>query len=335
MPDMLISFNENSVDINLAIIIKPYWLSNIGFLIHAVNETRKKLADRIVNIYALVQTPISIEPYCTVLNIIVDNLQISPDRILVHTRDPSFHHAGVTKIPYNVWDERFRQEYYNPYLLSLDLMQPSSDNKRFGALFGRIQLGRILLAYHLETFHGKSSIVSFLADKDGLQHETYGYENLLETVQDWWNHRQNPKISPQPDHKFGEYNGPQNILTYPSVAKLFQIEIVCETQYDHLGDYTEKTWRSLATGKPFILLSGPGNIKLLHDLGFETFHPWIDESYDQLTNFIARTEAICTEIDRLASLDQTQWQHTIAALYEIARRNRAFYRAWHPVVSLP
>lgn len=332
---MLITFNAKSVDINLAIIIKPYWLSNIEFLGHTVREIRKKLADRSVNIYALLQTPINLEPYSAVINTIIENLQISPDRILVHTRDSAFQHVGATKISYNVWNEVLRREHLNTYILPLEMIEPSEDSKKFGALFGRITPGRIFLAHHLERYHAQSSIVSFLASRDLLQHHLYGYENVLKDLQPWWDTRQNPPVSPVPEHITGQYNYPQNIITYPSIAKLFQIEIICETQYCHLGEYTEKTWRCLAAGKPFILLSGSGSVKLLHDLGFETYHPWIDESYDRITDSINRIAAIQHEIDRLASLDKKQWQQTISSLNAIARRNREFYLAWQPVVTLP
>jgi hypothetical protein len=331
---MFITFKKYSVDINVSIIVKPYWLADISFMEHALHETKQKLEDRPVNIYALVETPIALQPYRTVIDLIVDHLQISPAKILVHTRDPDFYHAGVTKVPYNIWNEDIRQ-LLNTDLLSLDLIQPGADSKKFGALYGRIQLGRILLAYHLERFHGEHSIVSFLAEPEFLQHEIFSIEKFFEDINLWWHSRNNPTESSTPHQSFGEYNIPENITTYPRMAKLFQIEIVCETQCSHRGDFTEKTWRCLASGKPFVLLSGPGNVKLLRDLGFETYHPWIDESYDQIPDLMGRITAIRTEIDRLASLDQAQWQLTIDALNEIARRNREFYRAWKPLVSLP
>lgn len=331
----MFTFQKNCVDINLSTIIKPYWLANTAFLPYVIQKLKEKLADRSVNIYALAETPIGIEPYSAVINIIVDNLKISPDRIIVHTRDPNFYHAGVTKKTHNSWDESNRTKDLDPYLLSLDLIQPATDSRRFGALFGRIELGRILLAYHLERFHDPISVVSFLASRECLGHEIFGMEMFFDDISLWWNTRQNPAVSAVAEHPWGEYNWPENILTYPSIAKLFQIEIVGETQCDHVGGYTEKTWRCLAAGKPFLLLSGSGSIRLLRDLGFQTYHPWIDESYDHVTDLIGRIEAIQTEIDRLASLNDAQWQHTVIALYEIARRNREFYHEWNPEVLLP
>lgn len=331
-----ISFNQNSIDINLVRMIKPYWLTNISFFPFVLNEIKKKLNDRVVNLWALRNTPISPNPYRAVINLIVDQLAMPADRILIHTRDPDFFHAGVTKVPYNVWDEHWRQNDLNPFLKSFDLLQSGPEAKRFGALFGRMQLGRILLAYHLENFHKDLSHVSFLCEQNFLQHEVYAFEEFFEDISEWWN-RRSRSVDPSVNlhHSFGQFDWPQNIVTYPSVAQLFQIEIVSETDYCRLGDYTEKTWRALAIGKPFILLCGPGSLKLLRDLGFETFSPWINESYDSCADDIVRIQHIQQEIDRLAKLDAAQWQQTMLALADIAQRNYKFYHQWQPKVTLP
>ena len=46
------------------------------------------------------------------------------------------------------------------------------------------------------------------------------------------------------------------------------------------GFITEKTFRPIACGHPFIVLGNNNILKTLHDLGFETFGSLWDESYD-------------------------------------------------------
>jgi hypothetical protein len=330
----MLNLTSASLDIQLAYIIKPYYLGNTEFLKYALYQVKKKLGDRPVNLYALRNTPVSIPPYYGLVDMIVDELNLPPDRILMHVRDKNFFHKGVTKIDYLPWDEKYRN-VLTPYFQQTKIINQRSDAKRFGALFGRMQLGRILLAHHLETVHGNQSIVSFLADKNQLDHQIYNLENYFEDIKGWWHNRNNTEYSQTPDQDFGEYNVPDNILTYPEISQFFQVEIVVETDYCRLADYTEKTWRCLALAKPFILLCGPGTLAHLKELGFETFSPWIDESYDQIPDLMSRICAIQDEINRLATLDHNQWQQTITELDAIAERNAKIYSQWQYKSNLP
>lgn len=57
--------------------------------------------------------------------------------------------------------------------------------------------------------------------------------------------------------------------------------LVFETYDDQLYPYfTEKIWKAIAFGHPFILYSNPNSLKLLHELGFKTFGEFWDEDYD-------------------------------------------------------
>ena len=99
------------------------------------------------------------------------------------------------------------------------------------------------------------------------------------------------------------------------------IELVLETVYEssriHL---TEKTCRPLACGKPFLLAAGPGSLKILRHYGFETFAPWINESYDLETDIDRRRTMIIQEMQRLNAIPNNSglW----AELHRIAARNR-------------
>ena len=47
---------------------------------------------------------------------------------------------------------------------------------------------------------------------------------------------------------------------------------------------SEKSFKPIAFGHPFITLGEPGTLKMLQDFGFETFDNCVDESYDLLTD---------------------------------------------------
>jgi hypothetical protein len=109
------------------------------------------------------------------------------------------------------------------------------------------------------------------------------------------------------------------------------IEVVLETLFDdqrlHL---TEKTLRPLACGKPFILCSTPGSLKLLRQYGFKTFAGLIDESYDKIENSQQRLLAITAEMQRIVALPREQKHQLYIALHEIAKYNQqVFFNQLH------
>jgi hypothetical protein len=329
----MIKFTDTSCHITLTEFIKPYYIPNTEFLKYVLHNIKKNLGNRTVHLNALRSTPVSIPPYSGVVDMIVKQLDLPTYQIFVHTRDPEFLDHRVTKVDYDLWNESFRkvcQEYFKDWE-PLELQNP----KRFGALFGRMQLGRILLAHHLETVHADQSIVSFLAEKIQLDHQIFRIESFFTEIKAWWDRRQNHEIFQKPDTDFGEFSQPRNLTTYPEVAKLFQVEVVSETDYCSIGDYTEKTWRCLAIGKPFILLNGTGSLANLRNLGFETFAPWIDESYDLIPDLLTRIDAIKNEITRLCNLSDDEWHQTILSLNSIAQRNAKFWHSWTPSMNFP
>jgi hypothetical protein len=101
------------------------------------------------------------------------------------------------------------------------------------------------------------------------------------------------------------------------------ISVVLETLFDdpriHL---TEKILRPIACGHPFILAAGAGSLSLLKHYGFETFSPWIDESYDSITNSQDRLTAIATEMRRISEMESNAQAQLIEQCRTIALRNQ-------------
>lgn len=65
---------------------------------------------------------------------------------------------------------------------------------------------------------------------------------------------------------------------------------------------SEKTFKPIAMKHPFIICSVPGMLEKLKYLGYKTFSPWIDESYDQEQDDNLRLLKIVKEIKRLCDL---------------------------------
>lgn len=66
--------------------------------------------------------------------------------------------------------------------------------------------------------------------------------------------------------------------------------------------FTEKIFKPLINFQPFFLVSSTGSLAKLKELGFKTFSPFIDESYDDETSTFKRTEMIANEVARLCKM---------------------------------
>lgn len=74
------------------------------------------------------------------------------------------------------------------------------------------------------------------------------------------------------------------------------VYVVTETVGDYPYAYfTEKTWKGIATGCPWLMIGARYSIKQLQTWGFKSFSTWWDEGYDQLPTVVDRIQAV-TEI---------------------------------------
>lgn len=70
---------------------------------------------------------------------------------------------------------------------------------------------------------------------------------------------------------------------------------------------SEKIYKPFAFKHPFIALAWPGSLKALRDRGYKTFHPYIDESYDDETDPEIRFKMVTDEIKRLEKFTTEEW----------------------------
>lgn len=104
------------------------------------------------------------------------------------------------------------------------------------------------------------------------------------------------------------------------------IEVVLETIFDDSKiSLTEKSLRPMATGTPFILASAAGSLAYLRRYGFETFTPWINESYDLESDPATRLQMIIQELQRISKLKHADYQLLIDQCYKIAAKNRQHF----------
>ena len=91
--------------------------------------------------------------------------------------------------------------------------------------------------------------------------------------------------------------------------------IVTETAFnERLGITSEKIWRPMLHYHPFIIHGSPNTLDEIKKLGFKTFSPFIDESYDKEKNTAKRMQMFTDEVLRICSMDDEeihQWYHSM------------------------
>ena len=104
--------------------------------------------------------------------------------------------------------------------------------------------------------------------------------------------------------------------------------VVTETLTDRLF-CTEKTWKPLLAGHPFIFLSAPGHYKKLHQMGFKTFGKWIDESFDDEPDLDKRIKMIADQIEILCALDKQKFLKEVEPICRHNQDHILSYRYTH------
>ena len=98
--------------------------------------------------------------------------------------------------------------------------------------------------------------------------------------------------------------------------------LVTESMIDHVF-LTEKTWKPILAGHPFVILGAPGTYAKLHSMGFQTFPDLIDESFDHEPDDEKRIAHVSRSVRRLLGSDLAEF---LRAAEPICRHNHEHYR---------
>jgi hypothetical protein len=195
-----------------------------------------------------------------------------------------------------------------------------SQAKFVGTIIGRFTPTRMRLAYELDQTFSTNAYIVFQS-WHWWHHEPF--TEIYKTEQEWFANKtfDSDLVS---SARSGRIPPADAFHNYPNCWNHYQIEVVCET--DPFGDFwfTEKLAKPLATGKPFLLVSGPGTLERIKSMGFETFGSVIDESYDRALTPTKRIHAIVNSLQML--YNDTNKSEKIAEMYQIANRNQEYYK---------
>ena len=83
------------------------------------------------------------------------------------------------------------------------------------------------------------------------------------------------------------------------------IQIILETHFDadqSNGTFlTEKTWKTIKFGQPFVIIGPSGSIRALNDSGYKTFDQYIENSYDSILDNTQRWSAVIDTVKKIKS----------------------------------
>lgn len=248
-----------------------------------------------------------------------DKIGIPHDKITIETHDPdpdSDFNTNCLSLGIFV-----SVKQYLPAEFDRDI----TNAKFVGSLLGRYNLNRFRLAYELDTAFANDTYITFQPKvnfiKDALKHFSNHYAKEIA-----WLEQKTFQRDMVSSHYMGMIDWYDACRNYGNVWNQYQIEVVSET--DSISDFwfTEKTANCLATGKPFVLISGEGSLQRLRNMGFQTFGEVLDESYDLAKHPYDRIKRLISGLEVLYNSPSRSQQ--IGRLYTIANQNIDLYNKY-------
>lgn len=111
------------------------------------------------------------------------------------------------------------------------------------------------------------------------------------------------------DRKSADYGEDMLSLNHPGLHDSY-LNIITANHFN-VTFLDEKMFKPIAAGQIFVGLMGPGTIKLLRNLGFDTFDDIVDQSYDDELDLNLRISKLVATVDKWMQLDHEKiWKET-------------------------
>ena len=193
------------------------------------------------------------------------------------------HRRRTISVPKWFWFEEHHSQSNNKPVSPLPYNYPKK--KTFLMQINYARKERLLLWERLKERNLlKDSLHSFLAKGYGLEGPIINYDPSKTLVLHPWNYPFS-----QRNYVADWYN--QTVFT-------LIVEYSYRQHHNKINPVfiTEKTFKPIMYGHPFLLYGSTHSLKKLKDWGFETYNNWFDESYDDITDLHKKIEHICNVI---------------------------------------
>jgi hypothetical protein len=168
----------------------------------------------------------------------------------------------------------------------------------------------------------KNLIDSGLISINKISHIPY---DVNEKIKDFFNERTPMVIDTMPELK---YNLAINI-TIEDFKRTF-ISVVTETLVeDGTLFFSEKIWKPIMVGHPFMIYGNQNSLKYLKSLGFKTFDKWIDESYDNEPDKDKRSIMIVNELEKLNLKSLNELKILREEMFEVCEFNYNHFKSYY------
>lgn len=89
---------------------------------------------------------------------------------------------------------------------------------------------------------------------------------------------------------------------------------------------SEKIFKPILVGHPFLVIGNVGTLKYLKELGYKTFDKWFDESYDKEKDFIKRVSMVVKEVEKFRFTGIERLREIREEMKEVLKHNtKVFY----------
>lgn len=319
-----IEIGETSVVVKGSYFLKHnyYWM-RLPVMLNALY----RLKDQIQNKTLVVTFPDG-EPmrYCGFDNItqeIAQELELPRDRFVIETHDREFVSDVATVI--------YQSDFSPGHIMSfVDQSQYDwcydENTMRFGALYGRFTVQRLILAHHLSTQTQNENYVIMQSKPAWAEEELRGLEWIYQEQLQWLRDFHNSSDIPVYNDNGSGNERHRVFADYKNIWSKFYIDVVSSTDHYNKHYFSEKLSRPLLTRKPFLALAAPGTLELIRSLGFRTFGDWWDESYDREPCLNKRLDMVINEINRIDSLSDSEMRSLITDMQSTLIYNQAHYQ---------
>lgn len=253
------------------------------------------------------------------IELVCDQLHIPYNKIVIQTHNPDLHPVFNTD-PLKLGIFISVNQY-----LPTQFDQDRSQARFVGCLLGRYNLNRFRLAYELDSAFPDDTFITFQPNAGFVKEKLKHVDNFYQQELHWLETKKFDKDLVS-KHFMGMIDWYDACRNYGNVWNRYQIEVVSETDAIDNFWFTEKTANCLATGKPFVLVSGTGSLQRIRDMGFCTFDSIIDESYDFATHPYERVQKIIQSLNKLYINENKDV--LITEMYRLAQQNIEKYNQY-------
>lgn len=114
-----------------------------------------------------------------------------------------------------------------------------------------------------------------------------------------------------------------NLSLYQDSYCHLVIETLFDVDQSRGAFVTEKTYKCIKFGQPFVIIGGPNSLRSLRDAGYRVFDHAIDNSYDEIEDNNDRWQALRRTIEQIRSRNMHQWY--LSCLDDL-QHNQEIYR---------